>query len=205
MTPRIAVLDYGMGNVHSVGRALARVGADVCVTSDGAEVGAAEGMVIPGVGGFGACVRSLRAAGLEPTIRTAVDGGRPVFGVCVGMQILFEGSDEDPDEGLAVLSGRVERLPSNVRVPHTGWNTVSWTGRRHAYTAGIPDGTSFYFVHSFAPSVDPETTVGVTDHGRSFAAAVARDNVFATQFHPEKSGEAGLELYEAFVREVRAA
>ena len=205
MTPRIAVLDYGMGNLHSVGRALARVGADVCVTSDGAEVGAAEGMVIPGVGGFGACVRSLRAAGLEPTIRTAVDGGRPVFGVCVGMQILFEGSDEDPDEGLAVLSGRVERLPSNVRVPHTGWNTVSWTGRRHAYTAGIPDGTSFYFVHSFAPSVDPETTVGVTDHGRSFAAAVARDNVFATQFHPEKSGEAGLELYEAFVREVRAA
>ena len=121
------------------------------------------------------------------------------------MQILFEGSDEDPDEGLAVLSGRVERLPSNVRVPHTGWNTVSWTGRRHAYTAGIPDGTSFYFVHSFAPSVDPETTVGVTDHGRSFAAAVARDNVFATQFHPEKSGEAGLELYEAFVREVRVA
>jgi len=205
VTPRIAVLDYGMGNLHSVGRALARVGADVCVTSDGAEVGAAEGMVIPGVGGFGACVRSLRAAGLEPTIRTAVDGGRPVFGVCVGMQILFEGSDEDPDEGLAVLSGRVERLPSSVRVPHTGWNTVSWTGRRHAYTAGIPDGTSFYFVHSFAPSVDPETTVGVTDHGRSFAAAVARDNVFATQFHPEKSGEAGLELYEAFVREVRAA
>jgi glutamine amidotransferase len=121
------------------------------------------------------------------------------------MQILFEGSDEDAERGLAIVPGHVGRLPSSVRVPHTGWNTVSWTGRRHAYTAGIPDGTAFYFVHSYAPPVDPETTVGVTDHGRSFAAAVARDNVFATQFHPEKSGEAGLELYDGFVREVRSA
>ena len=205
MTPTIAVLDYGMGNIHSVSRALARVGADVCVTSDRAEAGGASGMVIPGVGGFGACVRSLREAGLEPAIRSAVAGDRPIFAVCVGMQILFEGSDEDRDEGLAILSGHVERLPSTVRVPHTGWNTVSWMGRRHAYTAGIPDGTSFYFVHSYAPAVQPETTVGVSDHGRSFSAAVARDNVFATQFHPEKSGEAGLELYERFVEEVRAA
>jgi glutamine amidotransferase len=202
---RIAVLDYGMGNLHSVGRALARVGADVCVTSDHAEAVGASGLLIPGVGGFGACVRSLREAGLEPAVRTAVAGDRPVFGVCVGMQILFAGSDEDPDQGLAILPGHVERLPSTVRVPHTGWNTVAWTGRRHAYTAGIPDGTSFYFVHSYAPAVDPAFTVGVADHGRSFAAAVARDNVFATQFHPEKSGEAGLELYERFVREVRAA
>ncbi len=205
MTPRIAVLDYGMGNLHSVGRALARVGADACVTSDGAEVGAADAVMIPGVGGFGACVRSLRAAGLEPPLRSAVASDRPVFGVCVGMQILFEGSDEDRDAGLGILPGRVERLPASVRVPHTGWNTVSWTGRRHAYTAGIEDGTAFYFVHSYAPPVEREITVGVSDHGRSFAAAVARDNVFATQFHPEKSGEAGLELYERFVWEVRAA
>jgi imidazole glycerol-phosphate synthase subunit HisH len=205
VTARIAVLDYGMGNLHSVGRALARVGADVCVTSDHAEAIGATGMVIPGVGGFGACVRSLRSAGLETAVRSAVSSGRPVFGVCVGMQILFEGSDEDAERGLAIVPGHVGRLPSSVRVPHTGWNTVSWTGRRHAYTAGIPDGTAFYFVHSYAPPVDPETTVGVTDHGRSFAAAVARDNVFATQFHPEKSGEAGLELYDGFVREVRSA
>jgi glutamine amidotransferase len=205
VTPRIAVLDYGMGNLHSVGRALARVGGEVWVTTEGEEVGAADAVLIPGVGGFGACVRSLRAAGLEPAIRATVASDRPVFGVCVGMQILFEGSDEDPDEGLAILPGRVERLPASVRVPHTGWNTVSWTGRRHAYTAGIDDGTFFYFVHSYAPPVERDTTVGVSDHGRSFAAAVARDNVFATQFHPEKSGEAGLELYERFVREVRAA
>jgi imidazole glycerol-phosphate synthase subunit HisH len=205
VTPRIAVLDYGMGNLHSVARALAKVGADVHVTSDRAEAVGASGMVIPGVGGFGACVRSLRDAGLEPALRSVVASGRPVFGVCVGMQILFEGSGEDPDEGLGILPGRVTRLPSSVRVPHTGWNTVAWTGRRHAYTAGIPDGTSFYFVHSYAPAVEPETTVGVSDHGRSFAAAIARDNVFATQFHPEKSAEAGLELYERFVHEVRAA
>jgi len=202
---RIAVLDYGMGNLHSVGRALVRVGANVCVTSDGAEATGADAVLIPGVGGFGACVRSLRSAGLEDVVRSAVSSGRLVFGVCVGMQILFEGSDEDADDGLALVPGHVERLPPTVRVPHTGWNTVSWTGRRHAYTAGIPDGTSFYFVHSYAPPVDPETTVGVTDHGRSFAAAVARENVFATQFHPEKSGDAGLELYDRFVREVRAA
>jgi imidazole glycerol-phosphate synthase subunit HisH len=205
VTARVAVLDYGMGNLHSVRRALEHVGAEVCVTSDDGEVGRADAVLIPGVGSFGACVRSLRGAGLEHAVRAAVEGDRPVFGVCVGMQILFAGSDEDPDEGLAILPGRVERLPTGVRVPHTGWNTVAWTGRRHAYTAGIADGTSFYFVHSFAPGVEPETAVGVTDHGRSFASAVARDNVFGTQFHPEKSGEAGLELYERFVGEVRAA
>jgi imidazole glycerol-phosphate synthase subunit HisH len=205
MTPRIAVLDYGMGNLHSVGRALARVGAEVCVTSDGAQAEAADAVVIPGVGGFGACVRSLRAAGLEPAIRSALASDRPIFGVCVGMQILFAASDEDPDDGLAILPGHVARLPTTVRVPHTGWNTVAWTGRRHPYTAGIPDGTSFYFVHSYAPTVERDITVAVSDHGRSFAAAVARANVFATQFHPEKSGEAGLELYERFVADVRAA
>jgi glutamine amidotransferase len=201
----IAVLDYGMGNLHSVSRALARVGADACVTSRGEDAEAADAVVIPGVGGFGACVRSLRDAGLEHTVRALVASGRPIFGVCVGMQILFGGSDEDPDEGLALVPGRVERLPATVRVPHTGWNTVAWTGRRHAYTAGIPDGTSFYFVHSYAAPIEPGITVGVTDHGRSFSACVGTDTIFGTQFHPEKSGGAGLELYERFVREVRAA
>src|SRR5213593_2197640 len=141
-----------MGNLHSVSRALARVGADVRVTSDGAEAVGASGTVIPGVGAFGACVRSLRAAGLEDTIRSLVAEERPVFGVCIGMQVLFDGSDEDPEPGLGVLPGHVERLPGAVRVPHTGWNTVAWTGHRHAYTAGIPDGTHFYFVHSYAPA-----------------------------------------------------
>jgi imidazole glycerol-phosphate synthase subunit HisH len=203
VSARIAVLDYGMGNLRSVSRALQQVGADVCVTSDPEEVVGADALVIPGVGHFGACVRALRNAGLEDQTRAVITEGRPVVGVCVGMQILFEGSDEGPEPGLGVLEGRVDRLPDSERIPHMGWNTVAWTGRRHPYTAGIPDGTRFYFVHSYAPGVD-ERTVGVSDHGRTFAAAVARDNVFGTQFHPEKSGDAGLQLYENFVRVVQA-
>jgi len=196
----IAVLDYGSGNLHSVSRALARVGGDPVVSGDSTQIAAADALVIPGVGHFGACLRAICHHGLDAAISDFRGTGRPVFGVCVGMQVLFEGSDEDPEEGLAVLPGRVHRLPDDVKVPHMGWNTVTWT-RPHPYTEDLPDGTRFYFVHSFAP--DPgDDTVGVTEHGRPFAAAVARENVFATQFHPEKSGEAGLRLYERFVKAV---
>ena len=201
---RVAVLDYGMGNLHSVARALANVGAEASVTAEGTEALKADAIVVPGVGHFGACMRAVRAAGLDETIRSAVAGDRPVFGVCVGMQILFEGSDEDPEPGLGLVAGRVRRLPETVKVPHVGWNTVAWTGRQHPYTAGLPDGAYFYFVHSFAPDLGP-STVGAADHGRTFAAALGEANVFATQFHPEKSGDAGLALFEAFVREVSAA
>jgi len=201
---RVAVLDYGTGNLHSVSRALTKVGAEVVVTAEGDVAQRADAVLIPGVGHFGACVRALRKAGLEDVARSAAFGDRPVFGVCVGMQILFEASDEDPAPGLGVLAGRVRRLPETVKVPHMGWNTVAWTGRKHAYTAGLADNAYFYFVHSFAPDVGA-STVGATDHGRTFASAVADGNVFATQFHPEKSGDTGLALYEAFVREVRAA
>ncbi|MGZ4131965.1 MAG: imidazole glycerol phosphate synthase subunit HisH [Actinomycetota bacterium] len=203
MTARIAVLDYGSGNLHSVSRALAKVGADVVVTGEAVEAARAGALVVPGVGHFGACVRSLRERGLDATILAVVASGRPVLGVCVGMQVLFEGSEEDDERGLAILPGCSRRLPAGVTVPHMGWNTVAWT-RPHPFVAGISDGTSFYFVHSFAPDVG-EATVGETQHGRSFSAAVAHANVFATQFHPEKSGEAGLLLYENVVREVRAA
>ncbi|HEX6844587.1 MAG TPA: imidazole glycerol phosphate synthase subunit HisH [Actinomycetota bacterium] len=206
MTARIAVVDYGSGNLHSVSRALARVGGDVVVSADADVIRAAAAVLIPGVGHFGQCVRALRAAGLEDVVREVVGTGRPVVGVCVGMQILFETSDEDLDPGLGLLPGRVRRLATapTVKVPHMGWNTVSWTGRRHPLTAGIPDGTHFYFVHSYAPDLVPDT-VGAAEHGRAFAAAVARDNVFAVQFHPEKSGDAGLQLYENLVKEVVAA
>lgn len=206
MTTRIAVLDYGSGNLHSVSRALARVGGDVVISADANEISAAAALLIPGVGHFGQCVRALRVAGLEDAVRSFVGTGRPVVGVCVGMQILFEASDEDDAPGLGLLPGRVRRLEASrtVKVPHMGWNTVSWTGRRHPYAAGIPDGTHFYFVHSYAPDLGPET-VGAVAHGRTFAAAVAHENVFATQFHPEKSGDAGLQLYENLVKEVVAA
>ena len=198
----IAVLDYGSGNLHSVSRALAAAGARAAVTADPAVVAEAAALVIPGVGHFGACVRAIREAGLEAPIRAYAASGRPVFGVCVGMQILFDGSEEGPETGLGVLPGTSRKLPETVKVPHMGWNTVAWT-RPHPYTEGIADGTRFYFVHSFAPDVG-QSTVGSTEHGRAFSAALARDNVFATQFHPEKSGDAGLQLYRNFVRAVAA-
>jgi glutamine amidotransferase len=199
----IAVLDYGSGNLHSVSRALEHVGAQVRLVDAPEGVDAADAVLIPGVGHFGQCARALRDAGFERPIRDAVAAGHPVIGVCVGMQVLFAGSDEDDEPGLGILPGRVRRLPESVRVPHMGWNTVSWAGRRHAFTADLPDQCSFYFVHSFAPDLGPET-VGATEHGRAFSAVVARDNVFATQFHPEKSGAAGLQLYANIVREVAA-
>jgi len=203
MTPTIAVLDYGSGNLHSVSRALAHVGADARVVDTPDAIGHADAVLIPGVGHFGQCVRALRDAGFERPIRVAADAGRPVIGVCVGMQVLFEGSDEDDEPGLGLLPGRVRRLPASVRVPHMGWNTVSWTGRRHPFTADLPDQSWFYFVHSFAPELSAET-VGATEHGRAFSAVVARDGIFATQFHPEKSGDGGLALYANIVREVAA-
>jgi imidazole glycerol-phosphate synthase subunit HisH len=203
MRPTFAICDYGSGNLHSATRALAHVGAAVEVCARPGDIGGADAIVIPGVGHFGQCVRQLRGAGFDTAIRSAVDGGRPVIGVCVGMQVLFEGSDEDDEPGLGVLAGRVRRLPPTERVPHMGWNTVSWTGRRHAFTAGIDDGSAFYFVHSYAADLGP-ATVGATEHGRTFTAVVADGPVFATQFHPEKSGETGLALYGTIVREVAA-
>jgi glutamine amidotransferase len=199
----IAVLDYGSGNIHSVSRALAAAGAQAVVSADPSAVDAADALVIPGVGHFGACVRAIREARLEAPIRSYVQTGRPVFGVCVGMQVLFEGSEEDSEVGFGLLEGSSRRLPGDtVKVPHMGWNTVGWT-TPHPYTRGITEGTRFYFVHSFAPDVG-KATIGTTEHGRPFSAVVARDNVFATQFHPEKSGEAGLQLYRNFVRAVAA-
>ncbi len=194
-------MDHGSGNLHSVSRAIAKVGGDAEITGDPAAVTSADALVIPGVGHFGACVRAINGLGLGTAVRAFVASGRPVFGVCVGMQVLFERSDEDPEPGLAIITGDVRALPATEKVPHMGWNTVDWTAP-HAYTAGIPSGTRFYFVHSFAPDVIEGTTVGVTEHGRRFSAAVAGGNVFAAQFHPEKSSEAGLQIYENFVKAI---
>lgn len=200
----IAILDYGMGNLRSVARAIEHVGGTPDVTDDAETALGADGLVVPGVGHFGACVRNLRERGLDRVVTGFASGGRPLFAVCVGLQILLEGSEEDPaDPGLGLLEGRSRRLPTDVKVPHMGWNSVRWT-EPHPFVRGVPTGTRFYFVHSYAPDITPGTTVGATEHGRPFAAAVASGNVFATQFHPEKSGDPGLRLYEAFVREAAA-
>jgi glutamine amidotransferase len=196
----ITILDYGMGNLRSVLRAVTHVGGDAEITGDAAAVAKADALVVPGVGHFGACMRNLRERGLaEPVIAFAATG-RPVLGVCLGMQVLFDSSEEDAADGLGLLSGGSRKLPASVRVPHMGWNSVAWL-EPHAYTRNIPSGTPFYFAHSFAAPVS-ETTVGATEYGERFSAAIAKGNLFATQFHPEKSGQAGLALYEAFVKEV---
>lgn len=198
----IAVLDYGMGNLRSVARAIEHVGGTPEVTDDARTALGADGLVVPGVGHFGACMRNLRERGLDAVVTGFAASGRPTFGVCVGMQILFEGSEEDPADGLGLFAGGSRRLPADVKVPHMGWNTVEWT-RKHPFIRDVPPDARFYFVHSFAPDPD-EAAIGVTEHGRPFAAAVSRGNVFATQFHPERSGEAGLQLYESFVLEAAA-
>ena len=202
--PTIAVLDYGSGNLHSVARAIAKVGGEPVVSADAAAVEKADALVIPGVGHFGACMRALAHHGHDDVIRRFHASGRPIFGVCVGMQVLFEGSEEDTEDGLGILAGVSRRLPDDVKVPHMGWNTVTWT-RAHPYVGEDAEHPRYYFVHSFAPDVREETTIGVTEHGRAFSAAVSQDNVFATQFHPEKSGDAGLRVYEHFVKDVAAA
>jgi glutamine amidotransferase len=144
-------------------------------------------------------MRNLRERRLDEPLAGFAASGRPLFGVCLGMQVLFDSSEEDAERGLGLIGGGSRRLSASVRVPHMGWNSVGWT-EPHAYTHGIPSGTAFYFAHSYAANVS-DATVGVTEYGGRFSSAIARGNVFATQFHPEKSGEAGLALYEAFVKE----
>ncbi|TVZ03214.1 imidazole glycerol phosphate synthase subunit HisH [Trebonia kvetii] len=198
MTARVVVLDYGSGNLRSAERALARVGADVTVTADLAAAAECDGLVVPGVGAFAACMAGLRGIGGEKVIAARVEAGRPVLGICVGMQVLFAAGVEHGlrTEGCGVFPGTVDRLDAPV-LPHMGWNTVA-AGDGSVLFAGIPDGTRFYFVHSYglrmrdaAPLAETGATISVTEHGEPFAAAVERGLVAATQFHPEKSGDAG--------------
>jgi glutamine amidotransferase len=203
VTVRVAVLDYGMGNLRSVAKAVERVGGEAAIAADAEEVRRADALVVPGVGAFGACVGNLQAAGLDGVIKEFLNLGRPMLGVCLGMQVLFEtGEEGGARPGLGILHGTVARLPVGVKVPHMGWNQARWV-RDHPLLAGIPSGTSFYFVHSYACfPADDEVVVGETDYGTRFASAVARGNLFATQFHPEKSGDAGLEIYRNLIKEI---
>jgi glutamine amidotransferase len=201
VTARVVVLDYGSGNLRSAERALARVGADVTVTADPAAAADCDGLVVPGVGAFAACMAGLRGIGGEKVIAARVAAGRPVLGICVGMQVLFAAGVEHGlrTEGCGVFPGTVDRLDAPV-LPHMGWNTVA-AGEGSVLFAGIPEGTRFYFVHSYAlrmrdagPLVAAGATISVTEHGEPFAAAVERGTLAATQFHPEKSGDAGAQV-----------
>jgi glutamine amidotransferase len=201
----IAIVDYGMGNLHSVRHALATVGAgaDAKVTSDPKDLERAERIVFPGVGAFGECVRNIRASGLLATLqREVLEKKKPMFGICLGMQVLATAGEElGTHEGLGWIPGRVRRLKGEgVRVPHVGWNSARVTATEHPVFRDLPLDSTFYYVHSFVFEPESKTHVAaVCDYGEPFVCAVAKDNIIATQFHPEKSQDAGLTLLERFL------
>ena len=199
MAPAVVVLDHGSGNLRSAERALARVGADVTVTGDLAAAARADGLVVPGVGAFAAVMAGIDAIGAGPVIADRVRSGAPVLGICVGMQVMFEAGAEHGvvTKGLGLLPGEVRRLRAPV-LPHMGWNTVvSPVGS--VLFAGMPTGIRFYFVHSYAATAT-DGLVTTAEHGESFVAAVERGPLWATQFHPEKSGDAGAALLRNWLR-----
>jgi imidazole glycerol-phosphate synthase subunit HisH len=196
----IALVDYRAGNLTSVRKALATVGAEVCVPSAPDDLARADAIIVPGVGHFGA-TRALGPEWVE-AILAAIGDGRPLLGICLGMQWLYEGSEEAPElSGLGVLSGRCVRLSGDVepqvKVPHVGWNSLTIT-REASIVAGVADGAQVYFTHSYVAPVTPYT-VAVTEHGTPFAAIVQRGHVAGVQFHPEKSGEVGLTILRNFL------
>ena len=206
--PPVALLDYGVGNLHSVAKALDRAGAEVWVVptvAAAAGAAGAAGLVVPGVGAYVACLRGLASAGGTAAVAGWLEGGRPLLGICVGMQLLFEASEEGPvGDGVGVVPGKIRHLTGQVKIPHIGWDEVT-VGPGSRLFAGLGDGTRFYFVHSYAPEPDGEAIAAVCDYGGRFAAAVEHGNLFGTQFHPEKSGRAGLALLANFVTQVRRA
>jgi glutamine amidotransferase len=199
----ISIVDYGVGNLANVERALRRAGArEVCITDRRDAILASRAAVLPGVGHFGHCATELAARGLDRTIREARDKGIPLLGLCVGMQLFFESSEEDANaRGLGLLQGTVRRLTGPVRVPHTGWNEVRQR-RSHRWMSDVPDAAHFYFVHAYAPDASVESAVATTDHGGDFASVVAADRILGVQFHPEKSSTMGTRLLRGFVRAV---
>jgi glutamine amidotransferase len=202
---QLALVDYGAGNLRSVAKALARSGLDARITTDPADVRRADGVVLPGVGAFAEAAAGLAAKGLAEAVRESIESGRPYLGICLGLQLLFDESDEHGrTPGLGLLTGRVTRFAerdaagSRLRVPHIGWNQVSFAGR-HPLLAALPAADFFYFVHAYhAVPAREADVVGRADYGGGFAAAVARENLFAVQFHPEKSQAAGKRLLDAF-------
>ena len=197
--PAVVVLDYGSGNLRSAERALARAGADVTVTADLAAARETTGLVVPGVGAFAACMAGIDGIGAGPVVRDRVAAGRPVLGICVGMQVLFDSGDEHGvvTDGLGVLPGKVRRLDAPI-LPHMGWNTVV-AAPGSVLFAGLDPDTRFYFVHSYA-ATGTEGLVTTAEHGEPFVAAVERGALAATQFHPEKSGDAGARLLTNWLR-----
>ena len=198
---KLVVVDYGAGNLHSVSRAVVHGGVRPLVTSSALYVAEADALIVPGVGAAADTMANLVRHRLVEPIREYIASGKPFLGVCMGQQALFDVSEEGGrHECLGIMPGRVVRLPAGLKVPHMGWNQVRQV-RPHPIFDGIPDGANFYFVHSYYPQpADRAVVIGETEYGVTFPSVVARDNVVATQFHPEKSGEMGLKMYANFLR-----
>ncbi|MBX6394733.1 MAG: imidazole glycerol phosphate synthase subunit HisH [Alicyclobacillaceae bacterium] len=196
----IAIIDYGMGNLHSVEKAFAKVGVEARVTSDPKEVLAADGVVLPGVGAFGDAMFNLRRQGMLEAIRTAVKEGLPLLGICLGMQLLFSESEEHGRHiGLHLIPGQVRRFQGSFKIPHMGWNDLTIRRPDHPLMSGVRPGDYVYFVHSYyAEPQDPAVVVADTDYHVRVPAVVAKGNVMGMQFHPEKSGDVGLRMLRNF-------
>ena len=208
--PNIAVIDYNAGNLRSVQKALEECGASALITADADDIARADGVVFPGQGACDASMRNIHERGLFNVIKSAIDGGKPFLGVCLGLQLLLENSEEGEQPCLAVLNGRARRLPPEktdrvgLKIPHMGWNSVDFR-LKHPVFDGIPNHSYFYFVHSYyADPADAAVVAGATEYGIEFCSAVAWDNAAAVQFHPEKSGAVGLRIYRNFVNMVNA-
>jgi imidazole glycerol-phosphate synthase subunit HisH len=198
----IAIVDYGIGNLGSVTKGFRHAGAEVELSADPAVLRRADALVLPGDGAFGATMAEIEARGLVPLLREAVAEGKPLLGICIGMQLLFEESEEHGrHRGLGVLPGRVRRFDDALTVPHMGWNTLR-ARRAHPLLGGVADGAHVYFVHSYYCDAPEEVVIATSDYGGDFAAVVGRDNVLGLQFHPEKSQAVGLKLVANFVAAV---
>lgn len=196
--PLIAVLDYGIGNLHSAHKGFAAVGGDTRLTADHGLIAEADGVVLPGVGAFGPCMDALHRSGLADIALERIEAGVPFFGICVGMQMLYAGSEESPGvAGLGVFPQAIERIPDGVKHPQMQWNVLE-PRCSHAMFAELPEETWMYFVHSFS-AADSDEVIATCSYGGDLTAAVARDNVWAAQFHPEKSGRNGLQILHNFV------
>ena len=200
-TTEVLVIDYGAGNLHSVANAIVKLGYQPKITGSAGELKTARAVILPGVGAAAEAMKNLRNLKMVEPIKRYVAEGRPLFGVCLGLQVLLSSTEEHgTHKCLGIIPGQVKRLPAGLKTPHMGWNQVKQLNR-HPVFEGVADNTNFYFVHSYyAAPEDRSVVLGETDYGVTFCSAIARGNLVATQFHPEKSGEAGLRLYDNFIK-----
>ena len=197
---KVTLVDYGYGNIRSVARALVKAGVEPVISGDPQELTEADAAVVPGVGAADSAMKALEGLGLVGALRRFIESGRPLLGVCMGQQLLMDWTEEGEVPCLGIVPGRAKRLPAGQKVPHMGWNSVEFVAA-HRLLEGIPNPSYFYFVHSYYTEPDAESSmVGMTEYGVRFCSMLAKGNVAATQFHPEKSGPLGLRMYENFVR-----